>query len=470
MIVYISGKIKDFFYSGRLKRAGKEMIWVGLGQGIALLGSFAGVKLLTTLLTPENYGLLSLGLTIATLATQMLMGPLANGAVRFFAASREVEQDSAFLQEVFLLLHKTGFLLLLLAMILFFIFFYVKESSLWAKLISAAVIYSIASGYNNILLGLQNAARQRIKVALLQGTEVWLRFGFAIVLLMLLAKEAHLALWGYCFGLFPVLILQLIFFRKIAPLNVLFPFSKRKNLVDREKTYKKINNESINKIWQKKIIEYSLPFAFMGIFTSVHLISDRWFLEFFTDTDTVGLYSALFQVGFYPIIIATSLVVQLISPVLFQRAGDGSNSLRMIIVFRANNILILFSISLTVFIFFVFYFFANNIFSLLVDSKYHSVANMLPWLSIASGLFATGQIASMSLGSMEKSNSLLAPKIGMSVLGIMLNIIGAKFWGISGIILAYTVYSGLHLAWLMVLVFANHKNFLQKEYSINDSL
>src|SRR5207244_2887150 len=80
----------------RVKRLAREFLWVGIGQAAAALGGLAGVSLLTRALTPERYGELALGMTVATLTQQSLLGPVAGALLRFFAPATEAGQLNAY--------------------------------------------------------------------------------------------------------------------------------------------------------------------------------------------------------------------------------------------------------------------------------------------------------------------------------------------------------------------------------------
>jgi len=60
----------------QLSHVRHEMIWVVVGQILAFLGAFAGVKILTNVMQPEGYGLLALGMTIAGLLNMFIYGPI----------------------------------------------------------------------------------------------------------------------------------------------------------------------------------------------------------------------------------------------------------------------------------------------------------------------------------------------------------------------------------------------------------
>src|SRR5665647_2701772 len=75
--------------SERFRRLSKEGAWIVLGQASAVLGSLASVRLLTELLDPAAYGELALGMTVASLVNQTVLGPLSNGITRFYAPAQE---------------------------------------------------------------------------------------------------------------------------------------------------------------------------------------------------------------------------------------------------------------------------------------------------------------------------------------------------------------------------------------------
>src|SRR3990172_13232007 len=97
----------------RFYRLAREGGWIALGQAMAVLGTLFGVRLLTELLEPAAYGELALGLTVAALVNQTLLGPLANGVTRFYAPASEQGDLGGYLSAVrHLVLAATGFILL----------------------------------------------------------------------------------------------------------------------------------------------------------------------------------------------------------------------------------------------------------------------------------------------------------------------------------------------------------------------
>src|SRR3569832_1874996 len=75
--------------SSRFRRLAKEGGWIVFGQIVAVLGSLVLVRVLTEYLTPFQYGQLALGLTIAGLVNQALMGGVTAGIGRFYSIATE---------------------------------------------------------------------------------------------------------------------------------------------------------------------------------------------------------------------------------------------------------------------------------------------------------------------------------------------------------------------------------------------
>ena len=71
---------------------------------------------------------------------------------------------------------------------------------------------------------------------------------------------------------------------------------------------------------------------------------------------------------------------------------------------------------------------------------------------LSGGLFAAGQIAVLSLLSGAHSQRLIAPKIITALLGVLLNIGGAFWLGLSGVVYAGVAVSSIYLVWIVMLV------------------
>ena len=409
---------------------------VTCGQIMAAIGGLAGVRMLTEILKPDEYGNLSLGLTIALIANQIIMGPLGNGVIRFYAAACEINQKNIFILATLKLIKKYIILIGVISLLSVWVLSPVISTA-WMDIIIAATFFAIISGAAGVLGGIQMAARHQVITSVHQGAEPWLRVIGAVSLVALLGASGYIALLGYGLGSAIILASQYKFLEKLRDSNA-----------------NKLNNESgiREKLkWKINITKYSTPFAFWGIFTSLQLASDRWAIQAISGSSDVGVYSVLYQIGYYPITLVTGILAQTITPHLFERAGAGDDRRRLknsfAMVYKSAAVCLIITTIMAIAAELMHEF----IFSLLVAPAYRVISAMLPLMVIAGGIFSTGQIISLALQSRSTVNALVAPKIGSAILGILGNIIGAYFYGIEGILFSMLGYSTTYLVWVYIL-------------------
>lgn len=420
--------------SERVRRLSKEGFWILAGQTMAVLGSLVGVRLLTELLDPVAYGELTLGMTLATLINQTLLGPLGNGITRFYAPAKEQGDLGDYLNATHnLVLSATGIIVAIILLTVTGLFLAWRTE--WIAITTAALIFAALSGYNSILSGIQNAARQRSIVALHKGMDSWVRFLVAAGLLLWLGSTSTYAMVGYSVAAILVLGSQYVFFRKIVPKNATRTIKER--------------------YWREQMCKYSWPFATWGIVTWLQLTSDRWALELFGTTRDVGMYAVLFQIGYYPMSILTGMAMNLLAPIFYQRAGDASDGQRILDIRSLNQILISLVLGLAGIAFLVGLMLHGQIFQIFVSREYVSVSHLLPWMLLAGGLFATGQTIELYISAQMKTRTLIAPKIVTAVLGVTFNYVGAYWNGITGVVMAGVVFSISYFLWMLVL--SKHK-------------
>ena len=422
--------------SERFWRLCREGLWVTLGQIAAVAGGLVGVRLLTELMEPAAYGELALGMTVATLVNQVVLGPLGNGASRFYSPACEVGDLPGYLTAVrrMVLSATTG---IILAGLLSIVGLVIAKHKEWFGLAASALAFALLSGHNSILNGIQNAARQRSIVALHQGMESWARFLAAAGLLVLLGATSTVAMIGYGMGIMLVLGSQYLFFRKIVPKNVTGPDNGRD--------------------WSGQIWKYSWPFASWGIFTWAQQASGRWALGLLTTTQEVGLFAVLFQLGYYPMSMATEMAMQFFAPIFYQRAGDASDSRRNANVTNLSWRLTNLALGGTCAAFLMAFLFHTQIFRIFVAKEYASVSHLLPWMMLAGGLFAAGQTISLNLMSQMKTRIMTVAKIVTALLGVILNFAGAYWYGTMGIVIASVMFSILYFLWMVLLSKATGK-------------
>ena len=416
--------------SERFRRLSKEGIWILFGEGMAVLGALFGVRLMTHIISPSVYGELALGMTVATLLNQTLFGPLEHGTTRFFAPALEQHKLASYFKAVRrLALWAAGTVVLLIPILAGVLQMSGRKE--WTSIAIAAAIFSIVSGYNSILSGFQLAARQRSIVALHQAMASWGRFLVAAGLLLCFARTSTAAMVGYVIALVFVCGSQYIFLQKLIP-----------------STLTEANESSV---WLHKITKYAWPGAAWGIFTWAQQSSDRWALGVFANKHDVGLYAVLFQLGYYPTALATGLIVQLLAPIFYQRAGDGTDRKRNASVAKLGWQLTGLAMGVTGVLCVGAELFNKQIFRILVAKEYAAVAYLLPGVILAGGLFAAGQTIALNLVSRMKTQEMIPAKIWTALFGVVLNFAGAYWYGAPGIVCSGVVFSVTYFLWMFRL-------------------
>lgn len=412
-----------------LRKIEQEIVWITLGQALAASGSFIGVLLLTRHLPPAVYGEVALGMTLVTLVQLLAFGPIGASLVRYFAYAQEKQQIPSFLQATLQLIFYITLLLIVIGSISMGILIFTRNTMALGIGTSAALL-AILLGYAAAFDNMQNAARHRAVVAWHQGLGEWLRYLVAILFIKLFGVSGGLVLLGYSAAAAIKLCSQFFF------------FNRQFSLVGQS------SSQEISK-WGQQLVTYAWPFVIWGIFYWMSTASERWSLQILATNHEVGLYTVLYQLGYYPILLLSTSSTQLFTPILFKQAGIDPNSTRMSQAYRWNNRLLVGTL-IIVFVGTLIAFLTHTwLFEILVASEYRSVSYLLPWVLLAGGLFAAGQVSAMKMLIQTDSQALLTPKIATSMITIILNFLGVYLGGLAGLVYALVISSVLYFLWMV---------------------
>jgi len=410
-------------------RVGKELIWVIIGQVVALSGGIVSVRLLTGHLGPETYGELALGITIAGFLGQILFGPLGQSLGRFFATSKEHARLKAVFGSLKIILLWSCPVVILLGICSAFVVG-IKWPEKWGWLILTSVIFGTISGMAGLLQAMQNAARQRNIVAFHQGVEPWIKLFAAIFVVGFLGKYGFAALVGFCITSLMMLTSQSIFMWRL----VKGEWKKVTKVTERETL--------------KTIINYSYPFSLWGIVGWFQLSSDRWVLQAFLGEYDVGIYTALFQIGNLPVMMSMSVLSQLMMPIIYEKIGnvDDYNKVKTAILYIKVTIglfvlVVLFAISIA-------FFLHRPIFQLLTANAFWGISDLLPLICLGVGLRSLGQLFCSVGYAFNKPHIYIKPIIVCAIITVVLNIYLGKSLGIYGICLSLVVSGLCYAGWI----------------------
>ena len=416
----------------RYKRLFKEGGWIIAGQTASVLGTLVLVRVLTEYLKPAQYGELALGLTIAGLVNQVVMGGLTNGIGRFYSIAAEQGDLWGYLNASrrlmgFATVAACSIGLVLMAGLLW------TGKVQWLGQAAAVLVFSILSGFNSSLNGVQNAARQRSIVALHSGMDSWLKIGLAVGVMLWLGTSSTAVVIGYALSALLITSSQLFFLGRLM----------------QKQPETKLGQEDEN--WALRIWSYSWPFSTWGIFTWAQLASDRWALEAFATTQEVGQYVVVFQLGYTPIGLVTGLAMSFFGPILYQQSGAATDHSRNLSVHQLAWRITSLSLVVTSFAFLFSFFLHQWLFQLLVAAPFRDSSLYLPWVVLAGGIFAAGQMLSLKLMSEMRASAMTTAKIVTALFGVGFNVFGAWYFGLAGVVTSILAFSILYFGWMACL-------------------
>lgn len=416
-----------FVMPPRIRRLAVESGWIMVGQALTVIGSLILVRILTEYLEPARYGELALGLTLAGLVNQVVFGGLIASAGRFYSIAVEKSDLPGYFAATKSLLANATYAAAAVTLLLLILMNW-HGYTRWLGFTVAVLAFAVTSGSSALLASILNAARLRALVAMHSCLDPWLRLVFAIGFTLCLGNSSTAVVAGYATTSLLLSVSQLFFLRRANP--ALVPA------------------HSAGNFWKRQMQAYAWPFSIWGIFTWAQLASDRWALQHFSGDADVGMYAVVFQLGYIPIGMLTTMATTLIGPIMYQRVGDAGDAIRRNSVNHLAWAMTGTGLVATGFAFFVALFLHEWLFKLLVAASYASVSYLLPWMILAGGLFSAGQMLALKLMSEMLPTSMTLAKITTAVAGTGLNIWCASHFGTEGVIASQVSFSFIYFIWM----------------------
>jgi O-antigen/teichoic acid export membrane protein len=425
--------IKDELKNIVLKTNKTELGWIVGGQVLFGLGSLVGIKLLTTLLKPDDYGILALILTYAILFQQVIFAPLQQSALRFIAPAKEEGKMENFLEVVKKFFGKATIVIAGISLIVI-LFFFMNGNQTLSLILIITTFYTIFSAYKATIDSLLNALFERKLSVIFQSSELWFRYLLTAFLLYIISRDVIVVMVGFCASVIITYFIALWKFNRITS----------------NQFVKEIKSKDTD--WGKLMINYGLPFSLWGIFSWLGSASPRWILQLHSSTYAVGLFAASFQLGFYPMSLLSGVLLQYMIPIAYARAGKGDDKLR---IKKVNQLITTIALIASVFVVIIFLLslaFNDFIVALFLGSQYYDAKKFFPYFILSSGFFTVGQILSVIYLSQNKSKKLLVINILAAVVLTTLSFFLSRSYSIDGIIMAYLVSYGLYLTIMFIYV------------------
>lgn len=425
----------------RLSQGGAEALWVALGQTLTFAGAVLAVKMLTTLLSPSEYGALALGLSLAGAMNMFVYGPLGQVVLRFYSICQEEQSLAAFFLSL-RLVHVRLSGILLVCGVLIDGFVWGMWGARWGVLVLITVLFGVVSGLQGAVLSLANAMRQRSLAAVSQTADVWLRLILSLTLVAVIGATGLYAMSGYLIGS------ALVFGWQVYRLP---------SEVWRSAGTGSQGAEVSDRL-QRRFWEYGAPFVSFAGVAVVSQYADRWLLQAFWGQHEVGIYAALYQVASAPVAFVMSIVNQIIIPLVFQMVGSqssvegigrGRTLLSMTERFLAATF---FCMTVGVFLW------GELLVRLLTSAEYVPQSHICWIIMLGLSVFNLGQLSSILGYSLNRTDLYIWPKVLQGVMVLILGGVLARHQGVVGMAVALL---GASLLYLISIKFIHMRCFNQ---------
>jgi|GEM_PF-4403375 len=373
----------------------------------SLLG-FAGLIVFTRLLGTEEYGDYSLLLTTIVIMAAFLFEWLNKSWLRF---GNKLTEESGFpLQTILIFFVCVATAVALLTLGLYYGSVTFSEHTL-ARYYPLTILAFVMEGAFQFILATKIAVADSKKYLMYMVTNAVIKFTLAFCLVYFWELGVYGMLLGMIGG--TVVVSSVEFTKRIPDLKSKMEVSQVRSLV-----------------------EYGLPWMFVATFTLLLSYGDRYLIKYFLGADSLGIYSANYNMIHIGIQFFTAVVVMTAYPAIIEefesRASQGK-SLKI-----EQFFIIFFSVCLPVVVLLAMY--PQELLGILLSTEYLKIENAIVWIAIGSFLHGLTHLT-YKVFELSKRISNLSLLIGISAaLNIALNVFFIPQYGLNGA--AYATFIG----------------------------
>lgn len=372
----------------------KNFFILSIGNLFPIISSFVMLKFVTSHYTISEYGNLAIVLGVSTVLAQIITGPLSASILRYYSLALFENALPELVSSINKIIKDlTQYYLFLLPIIL--IISYVYDNFI------IEYLYTYCCAIIPLYISFFQASLNKKIIITVQIFELVIKILACIIVEKIYPTTAPINIYAISN------IFTLVYYFFIIKI-------KYKNINESEK-------------WRLRLIEYAVPFMKWGIPNWIFINSDKWLLSIFYDKNIVGMYSVVQQLSTQLISLASNLVTQYSTPVIYLNSKSKQN-----LINRAIIQVMFFQSFLGFVLIMVYVFFGNEIISFFTATKYNDVNQYLSFFIISSVIFNLAQTYCIKYSINMKVDRLLIPKLVYSVIGILTNILFIYNYGIWG--------------------------------------
>ena len=408
-----------------VKKLSKNIIIYGLSNGLKSLVPFIMMPILTTYISAEGYGLLSIIETSLLFITPFIILNLEGFvSVQFFKSSKEELKNYI----------GNGIFLSLASFVVTFILFYLFKDFLSSaleispNLLLLLPVFVVLKLVPTIVLVLYQAQQKAISYFAFSITQTLVDFGLSTLFIMLLLRGYEGRLEGIYLAFFIFNIIGAFLLYRMGYLS--FSLSKEK---------------------MKSILDFGTPLIPHAIGGTIIALSDRYFVTYFEGYAQTGFYTAAYQIGAIMLLFSRS-VNQAWTPMLYDLIKK--KSFDQIAKFTATLFLTFALVGLAT------YLLSDTLFEYMVDPSYYNAKEYFPLLLLGFVLQSFYFLYSGFIFYAKRTKLLASITFTGAIVNLSLNYILIQNMGVIGVAYATVITWGVFLI----------ATFIAYQFSIKKSL
>lgn len=440
--------------------AAKEAGWVATGQMLSAVAGFVSVRLLTELLSPEDYGLLMLLMGLTALALSFSVQPFLQAVMRFHAEVLDPLHSQMLRSET-----KNAICLMLTcaaALMLAAGWWFGPSSGLpaWIGLVLTGLL--LVDTWRSYGISLLNAARRQKPMALWLATEAWARPLVALGFFALYGGNAVIFVVSFMLASFAICAVFYGFVsidgghkneNQPAQFN-----AKPKPELDKFNMSHTADADgsmySRRKDIKARIWSYALPLFPVAGLGWISAVSDRYIIAGLLDLQTAGLYVAIYAVVSRPYIMVGAFLDVWLRPRLYHAvsAGTRENIWRVIGLWSG----LCGGISFVGVVCFVTL--HEWVAVIMLAAPYRAASEMMPWIALGYSLIIMSQITTRICYAFERTWLVFWIHVVAAVSTLVVSIPAISMYGFFGAAISVPVYSFVQLVFsiAMATIAANY--------------
>ncbi len=387
--------------------------YVAAGQALSAVGTVAGIRVLTELVTPETFGTVTLAVGVAALAINVACTPITQAGLHFYPAFASSGTAGTLISGLWRAVRRAGAWVSVMLLLGGLAWTLLDDGSAAVVAVVAGLIAVDAA--RAVELTMMNARRQHGRYAAWWAAEAWGRPLLASLLVWQAGDDPLYVLGAYLVA--SVLLFGMFRARPASP------------------------EASADPGLDGRIWTYAMPLVPLGVIGWVNGLGDRYIIGNVLSLADAGVYAATYGLVSRPFLMLGQSVELTIRPIYQEAvmAGDGRRADRLLLAWFAAVVAAgLVGVAVVTVA-------SEWLAFLLLGPAFRSGASLMPWIAGGYALIIVAHVFERVCFAYGQTRWVLVIQASAAAVGMIGTAVGTVGWGLQGAAWAVPLYFAVQL-------------------------